>query len=480
VIAGKNLTKSFTGDPILENIDFKIGGNIKIGLVGKNGCGKSTLFRLIIEELVPDSGNIQNLGEKIGYIPQEFTFPDELVGEYLEKKLDDPYESYKIDILVSKMEFAGFDPYQEINTLSEGQKMKIKIIELMLQDPTVVLIDEPTNHLDIEGILWFERYIKHLDVATIMISHDREFLNKTVDEIWEIENRKILRFVGNYDTYKEEKLRLIEKWDDEYIKFLKQKQKLETLLTNVRKIKGGKQRGRAVKAAKKRIDREVEQNKKTEYVEKKMKNVTFNTDVTSDKRMIRFGDASKSYGKKLVFEDLEFDIRAKQKVWLFGPNGTGKTTIVKIINGEETLTEGEIQLGTNIKVGYFAQKQTKLNSDMSLLDSFIDETGCFFGDAHGMLKKFLFEKDDVKKRVKDLSPGQRARFAFAIFAFKDYDFLILDEPTNHLDIETKEVIENSLRDFEGTVLLVSHDRFFVERVGITNILNLTEGRLESF
>jgi ATP-binding cassette subfamily F protein 3 len=305
-------------------------------------------------------------------------------------------------------------------------------------------------------------------------------LNKTVDEIWEIENRKILRFVGNYDTYKEEKLRLIEKWDDEYIKFLKQKQKLETLLTNVRKIKGGKQRGRAVKAAKKRIDREVEQNKKTEYVEKKMKNVTFNTDVTSDKRMIRFGDASKSYGKKLVFEDLEFDIRAKQKVWLFGPNGTGKTTIVKIINGEETLTEGEIQLGTNIKVGYFAQKQTKLNSDMSLLDSFIDETGCFFGDAHGMLKKFLFEKDDVKKRVKDLSPGQRARFAFAIFAFKDYDFLILDEPTNHLDIETKEVIENSLRDFEGTVLLVSHDRFFVERVGITNILNLTEGRLESF
>ena len=167
-------------------------------------------------------------------------------------------------------------------------------------------------------------------------------------------------------------------------------------------------------------------------------------------------------------------------ILMVGVNGTGKTTIVKIINGEETLTEGEIQLGTNIKVGYFAQKQTKLNSDMSLLDSFIDETGCFFGDAHGMLKKFLFEKDDVKKRVKDLSPGQRARFAFAIFAFKDYDFLILDEPTNHLDIETKEVIENSLRDFEGTVLLVSHDRFFVERVGITNILNLTEGRLESF
>ena len=475
MIAGKNISKAFTAEPILKNTSFKVGEGNKIGLVGKNGSGKSTLFKLIIGEFTPDIGTVQVESETIGYIPQEFSFPAELVGEYLEKKLDNPSELYKIDILVNQLELNNYDPYQEISTLSEGQKMKLKIIELMLEDPTTLLIDEPTNHLDIEGILWFEKYIKGLQITVIMISHDREFLNKTVDEIWEIDNHQILRFVGDYDNYKGEKLKLIDSWDEEYVRFLKHKKKLDKLLTNVRKIKGGKERGRAVKAAKKRIDREVEQRKVEKYEDKKMSAVNFDSSVASHKLMIRFDEVSKAYGDNVVFEDLSFEIRGAQKVWLFGPNGTGKTTLVKMIMDEEAVSSGELKIGDNVKVGYFAQKQTHLEHELNLIDSFVAETGCFFGDAHGHLKKFMFGRDDVKKRVRDLSPGQRARFAFAIFAFKDYDLLILDEPTNHLDIETKEVIENSLKDFTGTLLLVSHDRFFVERVGITNTLNLSSG-----
>ena len=196
--------------------------------------------------------------------------------------------------------------------------------------------------------------------------------------------------------------------------------------------------------------------------------------------MLGFKDVRKSYGDRDIFKDLTFTVLGGEKVWLFGPNGAGKTTIVKLIMGEEDANEGVIKIGENIKVGYFAQKQTNLNKEKTLLEHYIDDTGCDYGQAFGNLSKFLFKGDDVKKRVKNLSPGQRARFAFAIFAYKDYDLLILDEPSNHLDIETKEVIEESLSNFNGTLLLVSHDRFFVERVGITKLLNLKRGKMEYF
>lgn len=479
VITAKNVTKTYGDRTILDQIDFKIGGNRKIGLVGRNGCGKSTLFKVVtkLEELT--DGAIETIGEVIGYIPQEFDFPDELVGEYFEKQLESKWDFYKIDDLVSKIKFDNFDPYQKISTMSEGQKMKVKLIEMLLKDPTTLFIDEPTNHLDIEGIVWFENYIKHLPVNVVMISHDREFLNNTVDEIWEIENAKLLRFVGNYDNYKTEKLKLINKWNEEYILFLKKKAQLEKLLENVHKISDGKRRGRAVNAAKKRIDREVVQNKKEKYESKKMKTVNFETEISTGKLVIKFTNVTKAYVKnKNVFEDMNFEIRGKEKVWLFGPNGAGKSTIVKMIMGIEPCISGEVKIGNNVSVGYFSQTQALLDSDKNLLDEFCAKTGCFFGEAYGHLNKFLFNREEVRKRIWQLSPGERARFAFAIFAYENYDLLILDEPDNHLDIETKEVIEESLRNFNGTLLLVSHDRYFVESVGVDKILNLRAGELE--
>ena len=460
---------------MFRNIDFRVGNNRKVALVGKNGCGKSTLFKIISGEIVPDTGNVILEAEKIGYVPQEIVFPDELVGEFIEKRLENNWDFYKVEKLLDRLEFENFDPYQEISTLSEGQKMKLKLLETLLEEPTFLLIDEPTNHLDIEGILWLENYLKNLDKTVLMISHDREFLNNTVDEIWEIDNKTLYRFVGNYDNYKEEKLRLINKWDEEYIQFVKKKAQLERLLERARVHKVSRKGG--TEQVKSRIKREIEDNKKEKYLDKRMSEVQFETGVTHSKLMTRFESVSKSYSTNQIFSDLSFDIRGGEKVWLFGPNGAGKTTIVKMLIGEEEPSEGIVKIGDNIKIGYFAQKQTHLDYNKDLLNAFIDETRCSYGEAFGKLNKFMFEKDDLVKRVRNLSPGQRARFAFALFAYKNYDMLVLDEPDNHLDIDTKEVLEDSLREYKGTLLLISHDRFFVERIGVDKVLNLKEGTL---
>ncbi|MFZ5424594.1 MAG: ABC-F family ATP-binding cassette domain-containing protein [Patescibacteria group bacterium] len=473
MIIGKNISKTYIDSPILSNIDFKIGNGIKVGLVGKNGCGKTTLFRVISGIEACDSGSIEYENEKIGYLPQEFNFPNILVGEFLKQKLDLTWEMYKVEKLVSQLEFVNFDIYQEIYTLSEGQKMKLMLLNLLLDNPTTLLIDEPTNHLDIEGILWFENYIKTLQKSVVMISHDRQFLNSTVNEIWEIENSQLLKFVGDYDAYKESKLKLVNKWNEEYVRFLKRKTQLENLLSRSRE-KNISRSGKGVQSVKKRIEREITSKKKEKYVSSKMNKVTFATDVRSQKLMLSFEDVTKSYGNKLVFENLNFEVRGQDRVWLYGSNGAGKTTLVKIIMAEEKPSSGQVTIGNNIKIGYFAQKQTHLDFKTNVFDYFMSETGCPYEKTFGALKRFLFDETDIKKRVGDLSPGERARFAFAIFSYKDYDLLILDEPTNHLDIETKEVIEESLLEFKGTLILVSHDRFFVERLNMDKMFNLKE------
>lgn len=479
MITVKNLFKDYSGVDILSGVDIKIGNQRKIGLVGRNGCGKSTLFRVLNGVEEPTSGNIEIQQETIGYIPQEYTFPDEMVGEYLEKQLESKWEMYKIESLLDQLSFENYDPYQLLNTMSEGQKMKIKIVETLLKEPTTIFIDEPTNHLDIEGIIWFEEFVRSLPVTVVMISHDRAFLNNCVDEIIEIEKGKVFRFVGDYDNYKIEKMRLIDKWDQEYTLFLKRKAQLETLLENVRKIKDGKKRGKAVSSVKKRIDREIESNTAEKYETKSIKTLEFDTAVHPGKLMLRFNNVTKKYNDKTVFENLSFEVRGKEKVWLFGPNGAGKTTIIKMIMGETPTTSGDIELGQNIKIGYYSQIQSELNMEETLQEEFLKKTGCYIGHSFGYLKRFLFERDFLQKKVKHLSPGERARFAFAIFSYKDYDLLILDEPDNHLDIDTKEVIEKSLNEYKGTILLVSHDRYFVEEVGVNKVLNLKDGTIES-
>jgi len=494
MIKASGLIKIYNGNIVLNGIDFVLPRNKKIALVGANGCGKTTLFKILIGEESPTEGRVTLENEKIGYIPQEFRLdPNQMVGTFLLDLLEEEWEFYKVEALLQKLEFNNYDEYQRIGTLSEGQKMKLVMIEQLLKDPTTILIDEPTNHLDIEGIMWFEKYIKNLDISVVMISHDRQFLNNTVDSVWEIEKGKIISFVGDYDNYKEQKLKLIGKWNEEYTRFLRKKTQLENLIVNVAKIKAGTKRGKAVRAAKKRFEREITKDKKEEYIEEKMKTVEFDTQIHAGKLVVSIQKGQKKFENVTVFNDLNLEIRGKDRIWIYGQNGTGKSTLVKIINtafkqtnnqytnigGEKDpleLTKGTVTVGPNLKVGYFAQKSSFLNYKSLLKDAvFENSTVAEIGQVYSLLGKFLFNKEDVEyKRVGDLSPGQRARFVFAIFSVNDYDVLILDEPTNHLDISTKEVIEESLNEYKGTLILVSHDRYFVESVNITKTFNLRE------
>jgi ATP-binding cassette subfamily F protein 3 len=472
MIIGTGIHKQFIGSPILENVSFKLGNNKKIALVGKNGCGKSTLFKIIAGILPYDSGTVITTSETLAYIPQELDFPNITVKEFLESCLENQWESYKIEIITDQLGFNNYSENQLISTLSEGQKMKLKLTQVMLLDPSVILIDEPTNHLDIDGILWFEDYIKNLNKTVLMISHDRQFLNNTVSEVWEIENHKLSVFVGDYDHYKEEKAKLIGKWSEEYVLFEKKKAKLKALYDRFAGTYG-------VKAVKSRIAREIEgTNEKLPYVSRKIKEIDFKPGITHAKRMVQFKKMTKTYdGERFIFKDFDFELRGGEKVWLFGPNGAGKSTLVKMILGLESPTSGEVINGENLSIGYFAQKQNQLKYDKSLLDNFLELTHCEYSEVYGALRRFSFDGDELKMRVKDLSPGQRARFAFAIFTYHKYDMLILDEPDNHLDIETKEVIEQSLREYKGTLFLISHDRYFVESILPTSILYLKNGQI---
>jgi ATP-binding cassette subfamily F protein 3 len=476
MIVVNNLTKTYDDRTLFKDVNFFIPSKKKIGLVGKNGCGKTTLFRLLNGLEEPTEGSVSISNENIGYIPQQFSLPNEIVGIYLEESLKYKSDYYKIEKLISQLQFENYDPYQKLETLSEGQKMKIKLIQILLTEPTTLFIDEPTNHLDIEGIEWFEDYINKLNISVVMISHDREFLNNVVDEIWEIEKKNIIKYMGNYDYYQEEKSRLIEKWNKLYKAQEKKREQLERLLKNARRIKSSSKRGNAVSAAKTRIER-LDKNKQEMFTSESIEHIDIEAEVHSSKLMLRLDGVSKSYGDNHVFKDLNLEVRGGEKVWLFGPNGAGKSTLVKIINGVEKVDSGSVRIGDNIRLGYFSQIQPNIKNDNTVLEEFTARTGCFYGKAYGYLEKFLFKKEDLKKRITMLSPGERARFEFSIFSFYNYDMLILDEPDNHLDIETKEVLEQSLDQYKGTMLLVSHDRYFVGNSGVSKVLNLKEGEL---
>lgn len=469
----KDLEYEINGKELYRGLNLLLGKNQKVALIGRNGCGKTTLFKLIMGDLEPENGSVQLLYEKVGHLPQILELPeDEMVGEFIENLIPESWEQYRALTILEKLKFENYDEFQLIGTLSEGQKMKLKLCELLLDNPTILLLDEPTNHLDINGIEHFEYFIKQFEGIVIMISHDRAFLNNTVDRVIEIENGEAHMYVGNYDDYVEGKEAWIDRNKAEVHVYEKKKQQLKKLLANARKIKDGKKRGKAVSAAKKRYEREIVQNEVTEYKEKNIRSLDLDGEVHKHKLIVKFEELSKSFGENEVLRGLELEIRGRERVWLFGPNGSGKSTLVKILMGQLKKDSGDITFGTNIRIGYFAQIHDKSINDFGLMDYFMEKTGTPYEDAFGPLEKFLFRKADFHKKIGQMSPGERARLLFAIFTYNEYEFLILDEPTNHLDIPTKELIEKALQEYKGALLLVSHDRYFVEQVGMDKVLEL--------
>ena len=502
MIKAKNITISFLED-LLTNVSFLLGNKEKVGLVGLNGCGKTTLLKIIAGVKEPDTGTVELPHEKIAYLPQEFSFTKDVfkpkdeelfVGEWVESLVTDIYsEKWKIDRILASLGVHVGDPESEkhrkglideflsINQLSEGQKMKLYLAKILITEPTTLLLDEPTNHLDIEGIEWFESFIQKFDGTCIIISHDREFLNKTVDTIFEIDEKKLNIFTGNYDTYLTQKMEWVEQREKAFLLQEKKRGHLEKLLQSARNIKSGNKRGKAVKAAKKRIDREVKNYEITQYQEKKLQSIHLESKLHSRKQVLNISDLSFSYpNRKPLLNKAHLTIEGNEKVWFYGKNGIGKTTLINLIldavkpgDKKQTVpTNGNITIGENISWAYFSQDQSHLPKNITVRDYIIEQTTIDFNSSFGILEKFLFPKYLQNYKIHELSPGQRARLSFLVFAQKEYDFLILDEPTNHLDIKTKEVVEQAIKEFTGAVLLISHDRYFVEHVECDRAITL--------
>ncbi|MBN2016301.1 ABC-F family ATP-binding cassette domain-containing protein [Candidatus Dojkabacteria bacterium] len=473
----ENISKQYI-DPLFDHVTFILGNKEKVGLVGLNGCGKSTLLKIIAGIERADTGRVEVVNERLGYLAQEFSFDqDLLVGEFFESLIDDPHsEMYKIDIILSRLNLSGIDHYQYVKNLSEGQKMKLKLVELLIKEPTILLLDEPTNHLDIKGIIWFEEFIKNFEGICIVISHDREFLNHVTDHIFEIDEQKLLVFEGNYDDFLLGKAKYIENRAKEFTAFERKKKQLEQLLDHARAVKSARKRGKAVKAAKTRFRREVEERRVEEYEERRLSEFKIDGYVHKHKNIIEVDDISFAYQRgKNIINGSSLSIYGSEKIWFFGANGIGKTTFIKLLMGDLKSVGGEIRWGENIDWTYFSQDQTHLDMEETVENFFIENAKIPYERSFGVLEKFLFPKEYRTAKLKMLSPGERARLSFAVFAQHSYDFLILDEPTNHLDVKTKEVIEDSLREFKGAVLLISHDRYFVRSVGVDRVITLKKG-----
>ena len=516
-----NLCKSFDGKDILSGASFHIENNEKAAIVGINGAGKTTLLKLIIGELSADDGEVTFSKDTTwGYLAQnqnidtdntiieELTLVKKDIIE-LEKKIRQAEEDMKhtdeseLSDLMERYtrmneEFQRASGYawqsevsgvarglgfldeefdKKINTLSGGQKTRVALVKLLLQKPDLIILDEPTNHLDMNSIRWLENYLLNYKGAVLIVSHDRYFLDKIAGKIIEVENTKVTSFIGNYSTYsiKKEQLRKIQ-WNA-YIKQQAEIKHQEEVITKLKSFNREKSIKRA-ESREKMLDK-IEVLDKPVDIDDRMK-ITLKPSFESGNDVLTATNVAKSFGSEKLFSGLNFEIKKGEHVAIIGDNGTGKTTLLKIINGIETLDEGEIELGVKVRIGYYDQEHHVLHDEKTLFEEISDAYPTLNNtEIRNTLAAFLFTGEDVFKRIKDLSGGERGRVSLAKLMLSDANFLILDEPTNHLDITSKEILETAISGYEGTVLYVSHDRYFINRTA-TRILDLTHGQMVNY
>lgn len=516
-----NLCKSFDGKDILSGASFHIENNEKAAIVGINGAGKTTLLKLIIGELSADDGEVTFSKDTTwGYLAQnqnidtdntiieELTLVKKDIIE-LEKKIRQAEEDMKhtdeseLSDLMERYtrmneEFQRASGYawqsevsgvarglgfldeefdKKINTLSGGQKTRVALGKLLLQKPDLIILDEPTNHLDMNSIRWLENYLLNYKGAVLIVSHDRYFLDKIAGKIIEVENTKVTSFIGNYSTYsiKKEQLRKIQ-WNA-YIKQQAEIKHQEEVITKLKSFNREKSIKRA-ESREKMLDK-IEVLDKPVDIDDRMK-ITLKPSFESGNDVLTATNVAKSFGSEKLFSGLNFEIKKGEHVAIIGDNGTGKTTLLKIINGIETLDDGEIELGAKVRIGYYDQEHHVLHDEKTLFEEISDAYPTLNNtEIRNTLAAFLFTGEDVFKRIKDLSGGEKGRVSLAKLMLSDANFLILDEPTNHLDITSKEILETAISGYEGTVLYVSHDRYFINRTA-TRILDLTHGQMVNY
>ena len=520
VLSCNNISKSFGTTEILKDVSFHVNEREKAAIVGINGAGKSTLLKIIVGELTSDEGSvILSKGSTIGYlsqqqdlksentiyeemysVKQDLTLLDERIrnlelmmknveGKELEQmlhtytRLTHEFEiqngyAYKSEV-VGVLKGLGFTEEEfdkNVDTLSGGQKTRIALGKLLLSQPNILLLDEPTNHLDLISIAWLETYLINYNGAVIVVAHDRYFLDKVVTKIVEIDHRKAQTYLGNYTDYVYKKSMQQNALLKAYSNQQKEIKHQEEVITKLRSFNREKSIRRAESREKmldkiKRIERPTENTEMYFSLEPR---------IISGNDVLSVEGLSKSYGNLNLFSNINFDIKRGEKVAIIGNNGTGKTTILKIITGSVAADAGDTQLGSKVQIGYYDQEMQLLDPNKTLFDELQDTYPHLDNTTvRNILAAFLFTEDDVFKQIKDISGGERGRVSLAKLMLSEANFLILDEPTNHLDISSKEILENVVNSYTGTILYVSHDRYFINKTA-TRILDLTDEMLLNY
>ncbi len=521
ILACHHIHKSFITNIILDDVTFHIEEKEKIALIGMNGSGKTTLFRIISNDLEADSGEIIKAKNcSIGYLPQHVsinsdkTVYDELltVFDHLIEMEEDlrrmeslisNANSQELDQLVTNYDLLresfednqGYmykslvrgvlsglglsdDAYDKpVSILSGGQKTRVALAKILLQNPNVLLLDEPTNHLDIEAIEWLEGFLKNYDGAAIIISHDRYFLDRIVTKVVELEHNKSFVYEGNYSFFIKQKAINKESEARQYSNQQKEIKRQEQVIDKLRQFNREKSIKRA-ESREKLLDK-VDRIEKPLEASDGMK-LSLKPQIQSGHDVLDAINLSKSFGELDLFENLNFQIKRGDKIALVGPNGIGKTTLFRIFMGSVDPSFGKVVLGTNVLVGYYDQEHQTLDESSSI----IDELQNAFPDTktviiRNVLAAFLFTGDDVFKIISTLSGGEKGRVALAKIMLSKANFLLLDEPTNHLDILSKEILEEALANYEGTVLYISHDRYFINRTA-TKVLEMSKTGMDTY
>lgn len=506
---------------VLKNVSFHIEDHEKAAIVGINGAGKTTLLRIIVGEMTPDDGQVVLAKDKtLGYLAQNSTVDtshtiyEELLSVKadllrLEEKirecendmkhadgdaLEDLMKQYTSlthafetgggylyrSELVGVLKGLGFteDEFSKpVATLSGGQKTRVALGRLLLQNPDLIILDEPTNHLDMTSIAWLETYLLNYKGAVLIVSHDRYFLDRIAGKVIEIDQSKATTFMGNYSDYavKKEQLR-VAAWNA----YMNQQREIKHQEEVIEKLKSFN-REKSIKRAESRekmLDK-IEVIEKPSEVRTDMK-LTLTPRILSGNDVLTVEHLSKSFDSHKLFTDVNFEIKRGEHVAIIGDNGSGKTTLLKILNGLVPADQGTFRLGSNVEIGYYDQEHHVLHSEKTLFEEISDDYPYLNNtQIRNVLAAFLFTGEDVFKRISDLSGGERGRVSLAKLVLSNANFLILDEPTNHLDIMSKEILEDALNGYEGTILYVSHDRYFINRTA-HRILDLTEGQFISY
>ena len=515
ILACNNISKSFIDKTIIRDASFHIEDREKVAIVGNNGAGKSTLLKIIMGLLSPDSGEVTLAkGKTIGYLAQhqELTHNTTIYEQLLEVKKDildlernirqveldmksangDQLEqllstysrlnhqfelangyAYKSEItgILKGLGFLEEEFDKKVDDLSGGQKTRVSLGKLLLSKPDIILLDEPTNHLDMDSIAWLEGYLNNYAGSVIIVAHDRYFLDKVVTKIIEIDHTIVRMFTGNYSAYRTKKLAIMDTLMKQYENQQREIKRQEEVIAKLKSFNREKSIRRA-ESREKMLDKIQVMDKP--ITDNSTMRFSLQPNVQSGNDVLTITNLSKSFGSNTLFSNVSLEIKRGERVAVIGGNGTGKTTLLKLINGILPADCGEIRLGSNVSIGYYDQEHNVLNMENTLFDEISNAYPSMTNtEIRNVLAAFLFTGDDVFKRIGELSGGEHGRISLAKLMLSDCNFLILDEPTNHLDMMSKEILEEALINYTGTILYVSHDRYFINKTA-TRILDLQE------